>query len=216
MRSASQRLRALTRRLQQTQEEEQSRLSRELHDTLGQDLRGQALDLERYASTAAAPQQATFAERLRRSVSRLEAIARELHPSALQLVDLRTGIQQLANDLRTRSGIEVTVSEHGLDRLLPDDVRGTVFRIIQEALTNVRRHAQAANVVVMIDARRDLLEVTVRDDGVGFNTARTTETRLGLLGMQERAAAVHGRLVVASRPNDGTTLTLLVPLPSPV
>lgn len=212
LRRATHQQRALTRRLQETQEQEQARLSRELHDTLGQDLLSQALDLERYAPTAAAPQQAAFAERLRRSVTRLEGIARELHPSALQLVDLRTGIQQLASDLRHRTGIDVTLSEHGLDRGLPDDIRAVVFRVIQEALTNVRRHAQASNVMVMIDARGDLLEVTVRDDGVGFEAAHPSDTRLGLLGMQERAAAVRGRLLVTSAPNDGTTVTLIVPL----
>ncbi|MEN9791186.1 MAG: hypothetical protein RLZZ63_844 [Gemmatimonadota bacterium] len=211
---ATHRQRALTRRLQDTQEQEQARLSRELHDTLGQDLLGQALDLERYAPSAAAPQQAPFAERLRHSVTRLEGIARELHPSALQLVDLRTGIQQLVSDLRHRTGIEITIAEHGLDRPLPDDIRAVVFRVIQEALTNVRRHAQAANVMVMVDARGDQLEVTVRDDGIGFDAAHPSDARLGLLGMQERAAALRGRLLVASLPNDGTTVTLLLPLPS--
>ncbi|MGA0919517.1 MAG: ATP-binding protein [Gemmatimonadaceae bacterium] len=214
IRLATRRQRALTRRLQLTQEEEQARLSRDLHDTLGQDLLGQALDLERYAPTATAPHQATFATRLRQSVARLESIARELHPSALRWIDLRTGIQQLASDLQTRTGIAISVAEHGLDRPLPDEVRAVVFRIIQEALTNVRRHAQAANVMVMIDARGATLEAIIRDDGIGFDASRPSESRLGLLGMQERAAAVGGRVLVTAMPNDGTTVSLLIPLPT--
>ncbi|MCE2802506.1 MAG: sensor histidine kinase [Gemmatimonadetes bacterium] len=212
--SSRARLRALTHRLQTTQEEEQARLSRELHDTLGQDLLSQALDLERSAQETATPQQATFATRLRQSVTRLEGIARELNPNALRLIDLRSSLRQLATDLRNRTGIAITISEQGLERSLPPDLTVAVFRIVQEALTNVRRHAQASEAAVLVQRREDTLEVTVRDDGVGFDPARSAGARLGLLGMQERAHALGGRLTVTSAPEDGTTVTLTVPLPT--
>lgn len=212
---STERLSALAQRLQVTQEEEQARISRELHDTLGQDLLSQALDLERFAPEAAAPQQAPFATRLRQSVTRLEGIARELNPDALRLIDLRSSLQRLAADLRGQAGIAVTVSEQGLDRPLPPELKAAVFRIVQEALTNVRRHAQATEAAVLLRRMGHTLEVTVRDDGIGFDPATATGARLGLLGMQERARAVGGRLVVSAVPDDGTSVTLTVPLPSP-
>lgn len=208
------RLSALAQRLQMSQEEEQARISRELHDTLGQDLLSQALDLERYAPETAAPQQATFATRLRQSVTRLEGIARELNPNALRLIDLRASLQQLAADLRGRTGIAVTVSEQGLDGPLHPELKAAVFRIVQEALTNVRRHAHATEAAVLLQRQGATLEVTIRDDGIGFDPATAKGARLGLLGMQERARALGGRLTVQSAPNDGTTVLLTVPLPT--
>lgn len=205
-------LSALTRRLQATQEEEQARLSRELHDTLGQDLLSQALDLERFAPVTAAPDQPPFAARLRQSVVRLEGIARELNPSALLLLDLRAGLEQLAADLRVRAGLEVTVSTAGLESDLPAEVRGTVYRIVQEALANIRRHAKASNAAILVQRRQASLEVIVRDDGIGFDVARRTEARLGLLSMQERAARVGGQLDIVSAVDEGTTIMLTMPI----
>jgi signal transduction histidine kinase len=212
LRRTTARLSALTRRLQFAQDEEQARLSRELHDTLGQDLLSQALDLERYAPAAAAPQQPPFAGRLRRSVTRLESIARELNPNALRLLDLRGSLSQLAADLRARTEIAVDVAVPDEEPPLSPEVRATLFRIVQEALANVRRHSRAANAAVLVHRRGAALELTVRDDGVGFDVSRRTEARLGLLGMQERAAAVGATLAILSAPNDGTTVSLVVPL----
>jgi two-component sensor histidine kinase len=208
-------LSALTRRLQRTQEREQARLARELHDTLAQDLLSQSLDLQRYAPAASAPQQPPFADRLRQAVTRLEAITHELHPSALQMLDLRAAVHQLVTDLRSRTTIEVSISERGLDRPIPEEIRAAVFRIIQEALTNIRRHAQATQAIVLLDAGDSSLTVTIRDDGIGFDPARRTQARLGLLGMRERAAAIDGQLDVESAPDNGTSVILTVTLPSP-
>lgn len=211
---AKRELSALTRRLQRTQESEQARLARELHDTLAQDLMSQALDLQRYAPDAAAPNHPPFAERLRHAVTRLDAITHELHPSALQMLDLRAAVHQLVTDFRSRTNIEVSFSERGLDRSVAEEVRAAVFRIVQEALANVRRHAEATQVAVLIDRNDTTLTVTVRDDGIGFDPTHRSLARLGLLGMRERAAAIDGRLTIDSTPGDGTSITLTVPLPT--
>jgi signal transduction histidine kinase len=206
------RMSGLTRRLQQTQELEQARLARELHDTLAQDLISQSLDLQLHAPHAAAPNQPTFVERLRRSVERVEAITHELHPSAMKLLDLKAGVQQLVNDLRARSAVEVTLHEQGLDRPIPEPIRAAVFRICQESFANIRRHAQATQVMVTIDVVQTAIELTIRDDGIGFDPDAPSDARLGLLGMRERAAVVGGRFFISSARNEGTTTTLTVPL----
>jgi signal transduction histidine kinase len=207
-------LSALTRRLHLTQEHEHARIARELHDTLAQDLVSQSLDLQRYAPDAAAPNQPPFADRLRHAVTRLEAITHELHPSALQVLDLRGAVHQLVADLRSRSGLEISIIEQGLDRPIPESIRAAVFRIIQEALANIRRHAQATHAAVLLDLTDTTLTVTVRDDGVGFTPAHRTSARLGLLAMRERAAAINGRLAIDSAPDHGTSITLTVSLPT--
>jgi signal transduction histidine kinase len=209
---AKDRLSALTRRLQQTQEIEQARLARELHDTLAQDLLSQSLDLQLHAPTAAAPNQPTFVERLQRSVTRLEAIAHELHPSALQLLDLRLGVQQLVNDFSLRTNVDIAFHQQGMDRPMPDAIRATVFRITQEALANIRRHARATHVVLLLEAVDATVTLTIRDDGIGFDPERRSDARLGLLGMRERAAGIGGRLLIASAPDEGTTVALTLPL----
>jgi signal transduction histidine kinase len=206
-------LSALTRRLQTAQDEEQARLSRELHDTLGQDLVSQALDLERHAPATAAPGQPTFAARLRQSVVRLEGIARELHPGALSMLDLPSSLERLAADLRARTGIDVTLSVEPVAPPLPSAAQAAIFRVVQEALTNIRRHAQASHAAIFLQCRGATVEVLVRDDGAGFDPVGRVDARLGLLGMRERAAAIGGRLEIQSSAAEGTTITLIIPQP---
>lgn len=206
-------LSALTRRLQTAQDAEQARLSRELHDTLGQDLLSQALDLERHAPATAAPGQPTFAARLRQSVIRLEGIARELHPGALSMIDLPSSLERLAADLRSQTGIDVTLSVEPVAPPLPSAAQAAIFRVVQEALTNVRRHARASHAAIFVRCRGPAVEVLVRDDGVGFDPAARVDARLGLLGMRERAAGIGGRLEIRSSVIEGTTLTLTIPQP---
>lgn len=200
----------LARHLQRAREDERHRLARDLHDELGALLTSAKLDAARIRSrlAGAAPE---AQERLAHLVATLDQIialkrriVEDLRPSALTHLGLVAALEILAGDFAAASGIEV----HRL--LAPVPLAATtelvVYRLVQEALTNIARHAQARQVWLTLGRHDGRIEVVVRDDGVGFDPASALAASYGLLGMRHRVEAEGGELTVSSAPGQGTRI----------
>lgn len=211
------RLRVLSRRLLTAQEDERRRLSRDLHDELGQQVTAVTLDLQQVAKPSAATRSGELIARALQGslaiLDRIHELSTRVRPAMLDDLGLRDAVRDLAHDLAARSGFELRL-ELRLDGPDPDSQTGTaVYRIIQEALTNVARHAQAKHVTIdmLSDDRR--IKIAITDDGIGFDiAAAATADRLGLLGMRERAELLGGRFVIQSTPGSGTRIAVELPL----
>lgn len=211
----------LVRRLVSAQEDERGRVARELHDQLGQHLVGLSLGLSRLANiTSPEGEAAELIQRLCRLSDEMARdahhLAMELRPAALDDLGLVTAVSNYADDLRQRFEIEVDIHCEVGSRL-PPAIETTVYRIVQEALTNVVKHARARHASIILKLADSSMRAIVEDDGVGFSlrrsaVARQREGRLGLAGMEERAALVGGQLQIESRPGHGTTLFLSIPV----
>jgi two-component system sensor histidine kinase UhpB len=202
------------------QEEERRRLARDLHDEVNQALTAILLRLEALAQETPAeraPEVAELKRLVNQAMDELLNLARQLRPSALDDHGLVPAVETQLKRFAARTGIEVRLDTRGDPDLLPDVVQTAIYRVAQEALTNVTRHAGAT--VVELDLGEDEAgaELRVRDDGSGFDPsviARNSEGvsgGLGLVGMAERARLVGGELDVRSAPGGGTTITLRVP-----
>ncbi len=217
----------LLRQLVTAQEEERRRIARELHDQMGQDLTVLMLGLKALRDAAPAD------SHVHASVEPLQALAtrigREVRTLALQLrppaLDDLGLVATLANDVEQWSArVLIGVDFHtiGLEQQrLPSPIETALYRLAQEALTNVLKHAHAASVSLIIERRADAVQMIVEDDGVGFDVEavrRTahTEQRLGLVGMNERAAQLGGTLTIESALGRGTTVFVRIPLANDV
>jgi signal transduction histidine kinase len=203
------------RRIVQAQELERTRLARELHDETGQALTSILLGLR---SLEQAVSSKDSGERVRAVrdlvVSTLQDVRRlavELRPAALDDFGLEPALQRLADMHRQDAGVQVDLAVRlGRDRL-PTDVETTMYRIVQESLTNIAKHAGAARISILVTRKENSAVVVVEDDGAGFDTQGATDG-LGLSGMRERVALVGGRLRVESGPTTGTTIAAEIPL----
>ncbi|MEK7408333.1 MAG: sensor histidine kinase [Acidobacteriota bacterium] len=215
-------LQQLSARLMQIQEEERARLSRELHDEIGQMLATLRLETTRTESLAhqRAPELHQQISGVRELVERMIQIVRNisllLRPSLLDDLGLGPALQWQVEDFTRRTGVPCEFVEQSLQDALPDAVRTCVYRILQEALHNCEKHASASRVDVSIQQSPGLLLMRVEDNGCGF-AADSRErvhpaVRCGLLGMRERAAALGGSVHVGSSPGKGTRVTLRLPL----
>jgi PAS domain S-box-containing protein len=206
-----QRLKALSTRLLKAQEEERRRLSIELHDELGQVLTAVKINLETVQRTTGASMSAHLADAISSVVRAMETVrdlALNLRPSVLDDLGLPAALRCYASRFLRDTGIDVHFSIEGEPRLEPA-LETAFFRVAQEALTNVARHAQARNVWLDLHLAAESLGLTVRDDGIGFNVDAAWEraiggASLGLLGMDERVSLLGGRLEVRSSPGSGT------------
>ena len=213
-RQAEQALRALNQRL----EEEARRIAHALHDETGQLLVSVYLALDT-ALTQLQPDACERLTEIRGLVEQVEAqlrrLAHELRPTILDDLGLKPAIEFLANGIskRTRRSVVVTAA---IGKRLPGAVETAMYRIVQEALTNVIKHAQAAQAVVHLVRHRDALVCSIADNGRGFDVKARTTTKhsqgLGLIGMRERAAGLGGTLSIDSSPGRGTTLKIVGPL----
>jgi len=220
LRASSEQLRNLTAHLQSVREEERARISREVHDELGQSLTAVKMDLAWLAGRL--PQRdGPMLKRIRSTQQLADSIIRsirristELRPAVLDLV-LAAAVEWQVQEFEARSGIRCKV------RLLTRQVVASnastaMFRIFQETLTNVARHAKATRAEVVLQKQRDRLVLLIHDNGRGFDQADPSLSKsLGLLGMRERAAILGGRVSISSAPGKGTTVTAWIPLPSP-
>jgi PAS domain S-box-containing protein len=219
-------LRALMARVQHVREEEGARIAREIHDELGQTLTSLALDLnwmnEQVTAGARTRRDARLCLRLKDMNARLETTARavqriatELRPQMLDDLGLAATIEWQAEEFAMRTGISCRWIQRP-NVAVPDRAQATaLFRIFQEVLTNIIRHARAQSVTLqMRQVKADvILEVT--DNGIGFKPARLLDrASLGLLGMRERAARVGGRVEIRSAPGKGTRVTVITPAKS--
>jgi signal transduction histidine kinase len=205
----------LAQHLQTAREDERQRLARDLHDELGALLTSAKLDAARIRSRLAGSSPEAL-ERLAHLVQTLDAviavkrrIAEDLRPSALVHLGLMATIEILAREYAERSGVNVQCAL-GPVRLTPA-AELTVYRLLQEAITNISKHAQARQVWITLAARAGQVEVSVRDDGVGFDPAQPVRSAYGLVGMRYRAAAEGGQLAVDSAPGQGTVVRAMLP-----
>jgi signal transduction histidine kinase len=203
------------RRVVAGQELERQRLARELHDETGQALTSILLGLK-------AIEEADNGQDVRQSVLELRELvvetlqdvrrlAVELRPTALDDFGLVAALQRLAETFAEQTGIRVHIEAALGDSRLPAETETALYRIVQEALTNVIKHAQAGTVSVVLTRKGDHVVAVIEDDGRGFDPEDMRDERLGLLGMRERIALVDGQLSVESRPGEGTTIAVEVP-----
>jgi signal transduction histidine kinase len=217
LQASQERYRALSRRLLEQQEHERASLARELHDQLGQSLVAVALNLEAIkgelspASSARVPESKRA---IKKMIEQVQTLAFELRPSTLEQFGLVEALRRLVARHGERTCVCASFSATPTEARAPVEIETACFRIAQEALSNVARHARARHVEITLTAQDVALEVTVRDDGVGFNVERL-RTGLGLVGMAERAELAGARLDIESAPGTGTTLRARFPLPSP-
>ena len=215
-------LRHLSRKLLQAQEEERKSLSRDLHDAVGQMLTGMGMALSNFESlqpalTGKSREQLEDAKRLNADTIRLvRDLAMGLRPSMLDDIGLGPALQWQAREFSRRSGIPAVVQLDGTLSGIPDEHRTCVYRVVQEALTNCIRHAGAKGVRVSVHGGSDAVNVTIQDDGVGFDPDRTPHEGLGLVGIRERVRQLEGTVVITSQAHKGTILTVELPLHSGV
>lgn len=202
------------------QEEERQRIARELHDSVGQYLAGMAMRLDVLAQSApdASPMKAGLADLkgLTETVgTEMRRLAWELRPPTLDDLGLEPAIERLIEDWSRRSGLMFDLHCALKDRRLPPDVETTLYRVLQEAITNIVKHAGARTVGVSLSASARDVVMIVEDDGKGFepeSVGRRATRHFGLLGMGERLALIHGDLEIESEPGAGTTLFIRAPL----
>ncbi len=222
-RRAEDALRTLSRRQVGIIEDERKRIARDLHDELGQALSGMQFCLTTMRNTlhggdspldGPCAKMASEVERMGVSIHR---IANDLRPATLDHLGLVPAIQAFIADQKPLIGdrLAITVDAAGFNRRLPTDVEMVAYRIVQEGLSNVIKHAAASRVDVLLTVNHPQLIVTIRDDGVGISPSAgggpAAERGIGLLGMKERAAAIGGRVEVKDRRGGGTSLRAELP-----
>jgi len=207
----------LASHLQQVREDERGHLARELHDELGALLPAAKLDVARLKSKIDT-QVPEIAERLRHLTETLNSgialkrrIIEDLRPSSLSNLGLTAAIEILAREYGERAGIEVETSLEPVQ--LPEPTQLTVYRLVQESLTNIGKYAKAQKVLVSVHSHPKHVAVQVRDDGQGFDPASVSPSSHGLAGMRHRVEAAGGRLTITSRPGNGALVSAILPLP---
>jgi signal transduction histidine kinase len=206
----------LAHHIETAREEERGRLARDLHDEMGSLLTSARLDAARIRSrvSAHAPEAleplTQLVEKLNSGIALKQAIIENLRPSSLRDLGLAATLDILASDFAKRSGVQVQAV------LAPVRLAGTaelvVYRVVQEAITNVSKYAGARNLWLNLAIADGQAELTVRDDGIGFDTGGVTNSTFGLLGMRFRVEAEHGSLSVSSTPGQGTLIRVRLPL----
>jgi signal transduction histidine kinase len=214
-------LRHLTRQLLLAQEEERKKISRELHDEIAQTLTGinvQLATLKTEATTNIKGLRKKIARTQRmveKSVDIVHRFARELRPTVLDDLGLIPALHSFVKSLAKRTGIHIHLTVFAAVEKLAGDKRTVLYRVAQEALTNVARHAQASLVDLSIVKLPDSICMKIRDDGKSFQVDRMLNARknkrLGLLGMRERVEMVGGSFRVESAPGKGTTIRAQIP-----
>lgn len=222
LRKSLEQLRALTTYLQYVREEERTRIAREVHDELGQALTGLKLDMSWLAARLARnakPVKAkvkTMVDHIDETIQTVRRIATELRPGILDSLGLVAALEWQANEFYSRTGIPCNVVAAVDDSQLQPQFATVFFRIYQETLTNIIRHAKATQVDVRLAEEGGALVLTVKDNGRGISEEEIANTRsIGLVGMRERAMLIGGEITLQGSPGKGTMVTLRVPLGPP-
>jgi signal transduction histidine kinase len=211
-------LRQLSAHLQLAREEERTRIAREIHDELGQTLTALKMDVTSLGNKMPKDKE-MLREKTRSMVGLIDSgiqevrrISTELRPALLDHLGLVAALECEAKDFENRWGINCTFSSHLEDVKLDDDRATAIFRIFQETLTNVARHAYATHVKAGLCQENGHLTLEVRDNGKGITEKELSDPKsLGLLGMRERALVLGGSVKIGGCPRNGTTVTLVVP-----
>ncbi|MBL0730880.1 CHASE3 domain-containing protein [Piscinibacter sp. HJYY11] len=205
----------LTDHLQTAREDERNRLARNLHDELGALLTSAKLDAARIRSrlAGAAPEALDrlnhLVETLNSSIALGRRIIEDLRPSTLSNLGLVPTLEILGRDFASHSGVQVHSQLEAVK--LPSDAQLVVYRLVQEAITNITKHARARQVWISLQARDGQAHVSVRDDGVGFDLAQQPRSSFGLIGMRYRVAAEGGEFKLSSAPGEGTCVEAVLP-----
>ena len=214
-------LRALAAKLLQTQAEERRRVSRELHDDLSQKIAKLQFDVETLEQHLPPDlkEMKKWLLIIRDGVETLSndvrRIAHELHPSALDHLGLAVALRSYAREFTEREGIRVHFTPRKVPASIPAEVASTLYRIVQEALRNVAKHAGKTSVGIALTGGSNRLSLSIRDNGIGFDVDSVQDKGgLGLISMQERARLVHGDFSLETLPGRGATITVHVPLSS--
>lgn len=223
-RAASEGFRRLSARIQSLREEERKRISREIHDELGQQLTGIKMQLRLIENRIADRDDRSLnqiidelveaEETLDETLHSVRRISNGLRPMALDDLGLASALRDEAEEFSRKAGIACTIAITETEERLPSDVETVVFRIFQESLTNIARHAKASKVDAECVVSDHSLVLRVRDNGVGIDLSQLSKRgSLGLKGMRERAAGVGGGIAINALPHQGTEVLLTIPLP---
>ena len=217
-------LRELSNEILRTQEDERKRISRELHDEIGQSLTAISVTLTTlehqgaWNSRASSEQLVNAQKLLKETMLAVHGFARDLRPAMLEELGLLQALRSYLKSFSARTGLRTSLDAHPAAERLPSETKMVLFRIIQESLTNVTKHAQASEVEIAISEHEEGICMEIRDDGRSFKARPPhpfkSKGRLGLLGMQERVRLISGKLTVRARPGKGTTIRVLIPLNS--
>jgi signal transduction histidine kinase len=217
----------LLRRLASAQEEEQRRISRELHDQIGQTVTGLSLGLKALeqglakGDAAAATAQLRWLEQLATQIGRdIHRTASDLRPTAIDDLGIFRAIEAYVAEWQERYDVRVDIQTFGRDHPLPPDVAAVLYRLVQEGLTNVLKHARASKVSIVLEKKPEGLALVLEDDGIGFDpdsvgrnaSGAGKVSGLGLSGMKERVALLDGTIAVESAPGKGSTIFVQIPL----
>jgi two-component system sensor histidine kinase UhpB len=220
LQTAIERQSELSRKHIAVQENERRALSLELHDEVGQSLSALKANLLRLADHVPEAQQTALADCLAASeaaLSRVHKLSQSLHPHQLEQFGLMEALRWLVDRQTGATGMRIELRAESMPGDLPKFLQTSCFRLAQEALTNVQRHAQAQSASIAVKVSGRLLQLSIKDDGKGFDLATEYDRAasggsLGLLGMQERAQLAGGQLRIRTHPGQGTTITAIFPL----
>jgi two-component system, NarL family, sensor histidine kinase DevS len=204
------------RRVVHAQEEERRRLARELHDETGQALASILFGLKSLEEVGdvgeLGERVATLRSRVVETLQEVRRLAVELRPAALDDFGLEPALERLVSGFADQTGLKVELESRLHDDRLPQEVETVLYRIVQEALTNIVKHADADRVSIVVTQRAGSVGAIVEDDGRGFDAERVTNGGIGLIGMRERVALLDGSMTIESAQGKGTTLVVEVPL----
>jgi PAS domain S-box-containing protein len=220
LRISRERLRNFSGRLQSLLEEERTRISREIHDELGQSLTALKLDLSlirRKIHSEGLAEESGKVHEIELTVSRIirtvRKIATDLRPGILDELGVVAAIRWMTKNFQKRTGISCNVVVRGADSISDSKRSTAVFRIVQEALTNVMRHAAASQVEVSLERNGDTLVVEVSDNGIGIKEGRIIDSgSLGLIGIRERVLMLEGEAQITGKPGEGTLVRVILPM----
>ena len=224
LRKSEERLHRLSSDLFSVQENERKRISLELHDELGQSmaaLKMQVGSVARRLGDVPKEELKTVCEDMRNNINQIienvRRLARDLSPVVLDDLGLQAAIEYLVNNFSKIYNVEVRYQQTDINHLFDEDSQRIIYRILQEALTNISKHAQAKHVSLVIEEEGRAIRFSVKDDGRGFNVHKTldlksTERGMGLEAMSERVRILGGKINIVSRPGIDTTVTFTAPI----
>jgi PAS domain S-box-containing protein len=217
LRNSRDQLRELTSHLQSIREEEQTRIAREIHDELGQEITGLKMDVSWLKKNIKTEQQAIqqklgeMSNLVDTSMQTVRKIASRLRPSILDDLGLVAALQWQSDEFEKRFSIPVKLEISDDELTLAPETATGLFRLFQESLTNIARHAAASQVHASLNRVDNEIILKIADNGKGFDTSQKRKKTLGLLGMKERTMMMEGSLDIDSKPGAGTTITITVP-----
>lgn len=221
LKESQEELRRLNNATERVREEERSRIARDLHDDLGQTLTSIKMDLGRLQEAsdrlpaAAAARISALQEPIDNAIEQVREIAAKLRPDILDDLGFEAAAEWFLQRCEARYGLHISLQlTPGVNGQAQGDVATVLYRILQECMTNIARHAQATRVTVKYDEQDGFAVLEVEDDGRGFEMRRGRQPGLGILGMQERAALLGGSVLLDSAPGEGTRVIVHMPLPT--